>query len=104
MRRMLAFVPLFLAALAMAATVALFVYLAPNIVGVVGGPFLGVGAYVAFLRMGRVVEEQDVDRLLRAENVFPSRARPLYRRLVHIVASLSCAKTGFSRVATTSTR
>jgi O-antigen/teichoic acid export membrane protein len=92
-----------LAALAMAATVALFAHLVPNIVAVAGGPFLGIGAYVAFLRIGRVVEEQDVDRLLEVENVFPSKARPLYRRLVHIFARLSCAKTGSSRGPATST-
>jgi hypothetical protein len=87
----------------MAATVALFAHLVPNIVAVAGGPFLGIGAYVAFLRIGRVVEEQDVDRLLEVENVFPSKARPLYRRLVHIFARLSCAKTGSSRGPATST-
>jgi hypothetical protein len=77
-----------LAALGMAATVALFVHLVPDIVGAVGGPLLGVVAYPAFLRMGRVVEEQDVERLLKAENFVPSKARPLYRRLVYMVASL----------------
>jgi|GEM_PF-5470053 O-antigen/teichoic acid export membrane protein len=86
----------FLAALGMAAVVALFMRLVPNIVGVVGGPFLGVGAYVTFLRIGRVVEEHDIDRLLRAEIVFPEWARPSYWRLVHIFARLSRARTGSS--------
>ncbi|MGC9985139.1 MAG: oligosaccharide flippase family protein [Polyangia bacterium] len=80
-----------LAALAMAATVALLLHLVSNIVGVVVGPFLGVVAYALFLRIGRAVEEEDIDRLLRAESVFPSRVRPLYRKLVDIVAYLSCA-------------
>ena len=83
-----------LAALAMAATVALFANLVPDIVGIVGGFLLGVVVFSGFLRLGRVLEEQDIDRLLRAEIVFPSRVRPLYRSLVHIFARVSCAKTG----------
>jgi len=91
-----------LAAIAMAAVVALFVHLVPNIVGVVGGPFLGVAAYMAFLRIGRVVEKQDIDRLLEAESVFPSRARTAYRRLVHIIARVSRVGSGSSSAAATS--
>jgi O-antigen/teichoic acid export membrane protein len=91
-----------LAALGMAATVALFVHLVPDIVGAVGGPLLGVVAYPAFLRLGRVVEEQDVERLLKAENFVPSKARPLFRRLIYMVAS---ARAGSSSMAeTTPTR
>jgi O-antigen/teichoic acid export membrane protein len=81
-----------LAAFGMAATVALFMHLVPNIVGVIAGPLLGVVMYAVFLRVGRAVDEQDIDRLLRAENVFPTRARPLYRKLVRTMARLSCAK------------
>jgi O-antigen/teichoic acid export membrane protein len=92
----------FLAALGMAATVALFAHVVPDIVGVVGGMFVGVGAYVAFLRMARVVEAQDIDRLLRAESVLPNRVRSLYRRLVHITARLSLTANGSSPVAATS--
>jgi O-antigen/teichoic acid export membrane protein len=91
-----------LSALAMAVIVALFVHLVPIIVGVVGGPFLGAGAYVAFLRLGRVVEEQDMERLRRAEGVFPSKVRPYYRRSVQIVGRLCCGKTGLSSATTTS--
>jgi len=82
-----------LAALGMAATVALFAHLVPDLVAVVAGPLLGAAAYVAFLRIGRVVEEEDVDRLLEAEGVLPSKLRPLFRRLVRIAASPSRAKT-----------
>ena len=75
-----------LAALAMAATVALFAHLVPDIVGVLGGLPLGIVTYAAFLRLGRIVAEEDVDRLLEAASVLPSRARPLYRRVVRIIA------------------
>ena len=93
-----------LAALGMAAIVGLFVHLVPDVVGVVGGLLLGIVIYAAFLRLGRVVAEQDVDRLLEAASVLPSRARPLYRRLVRIVACPSRARTGSSSMPTASAR
>jgi O-antigen/teichoic acid export membrane protein len=75
------------AALGMAAIVALTMHVLPDLVGIFVGPALGGIAYVALLRLGRIVEAHDVDRLLKAENLLPRVVRRHYRRLLSVVAT-----------------
>jgi O-antigen/teichoic acid export membrane protein len=75
------------AALAMAALVAGIVYLLPDLAAIVAGPVVGGLAYGLFLRVGRIVTAEDVERLLVAAALLP---RPLvapFCRLVHAVAT-----------------
>jgi O-antigen/teichoic acid export membrane protein len=74
------------AALGMAVVVAAAAYFLPAIVGVVLGPVLGAVAYCGFLRALRVVNGEDVERLLKAESLLPRRLRAPYRRLLGAVA------------------
>jgi O-antigen/teichoic acid export membrane protein len=76
-----------LAALGMAAVVLGVVHVLPDLAALVVGPLIGVATYAVLLKAGRVVEAEDVDRLLAVERLFPGRARPYYRKLVFQLAS-----------------
>jgi O-antigen/teichoic acid export membrane protein len=75
------------AALGMAALVVLAVHVLPDLVGIVIGPTLGAIAYCALLRLGRLVDEHDVERLLKAESLLPRVLRSPYRRILSTVAT-----------------
>jgi len=71
----------------MAALVATAVHFLPDLVAIAVGMPVGVFAYGALLRVGRVVDGKDVERLLEAESLLPKLLRPLFRRLLRAVAS-----------------
>jgi O-antigen/teichoic acid export membrane protein len=71
------------ASFGMTAVVAAFVVVVPDIVGLIVGPVLGVIAFGVLLRWMRVLAPEDESRLLAAERLFPAKARPLYRKLLH---------------------
>jgi O-antigen/teichoic acid export membrane protein len=75
------------AAAGMAALVATAVHFLPDLVAIAVGMPVGVFAYGALLRVGRVVDGKDVERLLEAESLLPKLLRPLFRRLLRAVAS-----------------
>jgi O-antigen/teichoic acid export membrane protein len=75
------------AAFGMAALVAVAVYLLPDIVAIVVGPVLGAFAYAAFLRIGRIIGSEDVERLLKAASILPAPLKNPFRRVVHAVAA-----------------
>jgi O-antigen/teichoic acid export membrane protein len=74
------------AAVGMAALVGIAVHFLPDLAAIALGLPVGVLAYGAFLRVGRVVDGKDVERLLTAESLLPKLLRPLFRRLLYAVA------------------
>jgi O-antigen/teichoic acid export membrane protein len=77
------------AALGMAAMVGGAVYLLPDLVVVIVGPVVGAFAYAWFLRVGRLVGSEDVERLLQAASILPGPLKAPFRRLVNTVAARS---------------
>jgi O-antigen/teichoic acid export membrane protein len=75
------------AALGMATLVALAVHVLPDLIGIAVGPALGAIAYGALLRIGRLVDTHDVERLLKAESLLPQVLRRPYRRILSAVAT-----------------
>ncbi len=77
------------AVLGMTALVAAAVRLLPDIAAVIVGPPLGFFAYGLFLRLARVVDENDVERMLQAESLLPRSLRATFRRLLRAVSPAS---------------
>lgn len=73
----------------MTAIVAAVVYLLPDLAAVALGLPLGVFAYGLFLRVGRIIESDDIDRLLHAESILPKPLRGLFRRMLFSMAAPS---------------
>lgn len=76
-----------LASLAMAAVVAGATFMLPDVVAIVIGPVVGAFAYAAFLRVARIIQEEDVERLLKAASILPRPLKGPFRRLVYGVAA-----------------
>jgi O-antigen/teichoic acid export membrane protein len=74
-------------ALAMAALVAVVEYAVTDLAAILVGPVVGTLAYGAFLRFGRIVTAEDVERLHKAAMLLPRPLAAPFRRLVHAVAS-----------------
>ena len=75
------------ASIGMAVLVAAAVHLLPDFAAIAVGPVLGSLAYCGFLRLGRIVDAQDVERLLKAESLLPRPLRAPFRRLLQAVAT-----------------
>jgi O-antigen/teichoic acid export membrane protein len=75
------------AALGMAILVGAAVHLLPPLGGVIVGPVLGAVAYCALLRALRLIDADDVERLLKAESLLPRPLRASYRRLLGAIAT-----------------
>jgi O-antigen/teichoic acid export membrane protein len=79
------------AAVGMATLVGTAVHFLPDLGAIAVGIPVGVLAYCVLLRVGRVVDGKDVERLLKAETLLPKLIRPLFRRLLHAMASSNAA-------------
>ncbi len=75
------------AAIGMAVLVAAAVYLLPDLAAIAVGPALGALAYGGFLHIGRAIDAQDVERLLKAESLLPRPLRVPFRWLLQAVAT-----------------
>jgi O-antigen/teichoic acid export membrane protein len=73
----------------MTAFVGVVVYLLPDLAAVVVGLPVGVLAYGLFLRIGRIIGSDDVERFLHAESLLPKPMRGLFRRMLKAVAAPS---------------
>jgi O-antigen/teichoic acid export membrane protein len=76
-----------LASLAMAGVVGASIYLLSDVVAIVIGPLVGACAYAIFLRVARIIQEDDVERLLKAASILPRPLKGPFRRLVHAMAA-----------------
>jgi O-antigen/teichoic acid export membrane protein len=76
-----------LASVAMAAVVAGATIMLSDIAAIVIGPVVGAFAYAAFLRVARIIQEEDVERLLKAASILPGPLKGPFRRLVYGVAA-----------------
>jgi O-antigen/teichoic acid export membrane protein len=74
-----------LAAAMMALLVGIAIRFLPDIASVVVGPVLGMVAYVAFLRIGRIVDAQDIERLGKAGGALPGPLRNPFRKLTQFL-------------------
>jgi len=74
------------AALVMAMAVLAVVAILPDLAGIVVGPAVGALAYGASLRVGRVIDAEDVERLLKAQQVLPPPLRAPFRRVLQLFA------------------
>lgn len=89
------------AALGMALAVFAVAHFLPDMVSVIVGPVLGVMIFGVFLRVGHVVEDEDVERLLKAETLLPRRCRPYFRKLLwRLVAPAARSETPSSNLRT----
>jgi hypothetical protein len=70
----------------MAVLVGIVVHTLPDLVSVVLGPLLGALTYGAFLRVGRIVDAQDLERLGNAGHVLPRFLRNPFRRMLGLLA------------------
>jgi hypothetical protein len=70
----------------MAMAVLAVVALLPDLAGIVVGPALGALVYGVSLRIGRVIDAEDVERLLKAQQVLPPALRAPFRRVLQLFA------------------
>ena len=74
------------ASLVMALAVFVVVALLPDLVGIAIGPVVGAFVYGASLRVGRVIDAEDVERLLKAQQMLPRPLRDPFRRVLQLFA------------------
>ncbi len=73
---------LFLACLVMAAPVLPFLLIGPELLAVIAGPLVGAVAFVVGVRMAKVLDADDVDRLRALEKVLPRKARIAFLKVL----------------------